>query len=108
MPTIYRSSPEIVYGERIPPIRLEELKGISIYYKDDFWEVANTVLKLFKGKSKKDKEEGIRRPTINGLVRKFSDLVDPGNPNRKIVEKKIREREFNFEATVYFDDEPIY
>lgn len=107
MGVIYRSEKKSIpinEVERIEPVRLKDLIGISVYYENDLHDVAETVLKLYDAKSKKN--NAIVRPTLYGLIRIFADLVDVCNPDTELVKRRIKMKNLNMRATVAFDDEP--
>ena len=54
-------------------LELNDLRGITIIYENDFFEFAELVLKIMYEIDKTVKNR-ISKPTINGLVGNFSDI----------------------------------
>ncbi len=48
-------------------VRLKELKGINIYFEDDFYEASSLVLRLYDGEKKFLNDRAISRPSILGV-----------------------------------------
>jgi len=59
---------------------IEQLRGIKILYKDDFYEYAKVVIKIMDayGTYQREKGEytGTARPTVYGLARKFASTAN--------------------------------
>ena len=91
---------------RIPkPIKLSQLKGISIYFKDDFYQTAKLVLKIYDGRRKRLNESGVRRPTIHGMIRIFASLSNECDPKTEFVEKEVLRKKWHPNSPIKFDDE---
>jgi len=54
-------------------LELNDLRGITIFYKNDFFDFAEVVLKIMYGIDKMVKNR-ISKPTINGLAGNFSNI----------------------------------
>ncbi len=61
-------------------VDIEELKGIKIFYEDDFYEYAKVVIKIMHAygefQRNQGKIAGIARPTIYGLSRQFASTAN--------------------------------
>lgn len=92
-----------------PVVKLSELKGIEVYYLDDFHETASLILRLYRTKQEKRGEIGTRRPTIYGVMRAMADIAEPGGGEMElnIIRKEVRKRGFIENATVKDDDDPF-
>ena len=54
-------------------LELNDLRGITFFYENDFFEFAELVLKIMYGIDKMGKNI-ISKPTINGLAGNFSNI----------------------------------
>ncbi len=86
-------------------VRLKELKGINIYFEDDFYEASLLVLRLYDGEKIFLNDRVISRITIQGMIKIFASLVNTCYPNTKIVENKLKNKNFAPNATIEFDEE---
>jgi len=86
-------------------VRLKELKGIKIYFEDDFYEASSLVLRLYDGEKKFLNDSAIKRPTIHGMIKNFASLVNTCYPNTKIVKDKLKHKNFAPNATIEFDED---
>lgn len=59
---------------------IEQLRGIKIFYEDDFYEYAKVVIKIMDGYGVYQREKGeyigTARPTVYGLARKFASTAN--------------------------------
>ena len=83
---------------------LSRLKGISIYYENDLYETALLKLKLNDARAKCDGSNTISRPTVNGLVKIFAQLVDTCYPDYDRVFSVTEEHNLPLNAKVEFDN----
>lgn len=62
-----------------PPVKISELKGISVLYENDVYELARLALRMMRAKNKADYERTgqrvISRPTIHGLAGMYSAII---------------------------------
>ncbi len=86
-------------------VRLKELKGINVYFEDDFYEASSLVLRLYDGEKDFLNDRAKKRPTIHGMIKIFAGLVNTCYPNTKIVEDKLKYKKFACNATIEFDEE---
>lgn len=86
-------------------VRLKELKGIKIYFEDDFYEAASLILRLYEGEKILLNANTIKRPTIHGMIKVFARLVNTLSPDTKIVEDKLKHKNFAPNATIEFDED---
>ena len=86
-------------------IPIKRLRGINVYIDNDFYDVAFLMLKLIDAKAKVDATSYKSRPTLNGLVTKFSHFIDRVNPDKEKVLSVLKEHKLPMNASIVFDDE---
>jgi hypothetical protein len=60
---------------------VSSLKGIGVYYEDDLHDFALLMLKLKYARAAYEDTNLIPRPTVNGLAKKFAELIDVSYPD---------------------------
>ena len=59
---------------------IDKLKGVKIFYENDFYEYAKVVIQIRDAyetfQKSQGKSPGIRRPTIHGLAKRFAGTAD--------------------------------
>ena len=86
--------------QRVP---LSRLKGVSVYFEDDLYELASLVLRLYDARKRYEGSSTRTRPTVNGLVKKFAGLIDPVHPDDERVLAALEERRLPMGAIVESD-----
>ncbi len=87
-------------------IEVNELKGISIRFLDDLFELAQFMLKVTEAKNRAwdDRDPGIRHtgvPTVNGVISAYARVdIDQSSESIKAI---VRERGIDLGAVVEFD-----
>ncbi len=70
---------------------IEQLKGIKIFYENDFYQYAKIVIKImdahdeFQRNQNQNNTTGISRPTIYGLARRFATTADSYFPEKYVL-----------------------
>ena len=86
-------------------IPISRLKGINIYIDNDLYDVAFLMLKLIDAKAKADASVYKSRPTLNGLVIKFSQFIDRVNPDKDKVLSVLKKHKLPMNASIVFEEE---
>lgn len=86
-------------------VRLSTLKGISIYFEDDFYEAAKLLLRLYDARQRHFNETGKRRPTVHGMIRSFADLTNVTDPRYDYVKDQIVKANLPLDGVIRFDEE---
>lgn len=59
---------------------IDELKGVKIFYENDFYEYAKVVIQIMDAYEAFQKSQGkyigTRRPTVHGLAKRFARTAD--------------------------------
>jgi hypothetical protein len=76
----------------IPPnnhVAISRLRGITILYENDLYELANIVLKITNAADKLSGIGIVSRPTINGLAKQYSFLCSGKVASERISENIV-------------------
>ncbi len=87
-------------------IPLSQLRGINIYFENDFYQAAKLVLKLWDARRERFNELGKARPTITGMIQIFAGLTDACNPKKDYVKERVVSDEIPLTGVIEFDHEP--
>jgi hypothetical protein len=71
-------------------VALSRLRGITILYEDDLYELANIVLKIMVATDKLSDIGIMSRPTINGLAKQYSFLCSGKIDSERIGESIVK------------------
>ena len=82
-------------------LELNDLRGITFFYENDFFECAKVVLKIVYGIEKMDKNI-ISKPTINGLAGNFSNICGE-KVNKHMILSIAKKRGLNGNDTIDFN-----
>ena len=93
--------------KKFDKIPLSKLKGINVYYDNDLYDAANLILKLKDSRQKHDGSNIKSRPTVNGLVRTFANLIDPLYPEEDTVLSVIKKFSLPLNAAIEYDEDII-
>ena len=82
-------------------IELNNLRGITIFYENDFFDLAEVVLKIMYGIDKMVKNR-TSKPTINGLAGNFSNICGE-KVNKNMILAIAKKRGLNGNDTIDFN-----
>ena len=82
-------------------LELNDLRGITFFYENDFCEFAELVLKIMYGIDKMGKNR-ISKPTINGLAGNFSNICGE-KVNKHMILSIAKKRGLNGNDTIDFN-----
>jgi hypothetical protein len=83
---------------------VSRLKGISIYYNNDLYDLASLMLKLNDARSNYEGSNSKSRPTINGLAKRFAELINLCSPDYAPVMETIKKHRLPLGAMIEFDE----
>lgn len=86
-------------------IHLSQLKGISIYAKNDFYDLASLLIRLEKARVQNEGKEYLTRYTVYGLCRRFASFVNQLYPDEEHVFNIMKKNMIPQNATVEFDED---
>lgn len=83
---------------------LSKLKGISVYCEDDLHDLATIMLKLNDARAAYEGSMSISRPTVNGLVKIFAQLINACHPDYGPVFAAVEKHDLPLGVPIEFDD----
>jgi hypothetical protein len=89
-----------------PPVPLSRLKGISVYFENDLYDLALLTLKLYDARAAYMKTKNIKvRMTMNGLAMTMAELIDACHPDYDKVFTVVKTHGFDLAASIDYDTE---
>jgi hypothetical protein len=85
-------------------LAVSRLKGISIYFEDDLYQLALLMLKLRAGRSAYEDSKSYAMPTVNGLAKRLAELVDQCYPDYDTVFAVIERHDLPLGTAIELDE----
>lgn len=92
-------------AEKFEKLAIRRLKGLSVYFEDDLYTLAVLMLKLNDARAAHEGSNSRGRPTVNGLAKRFAELVDVCYPDYDTVFAVVERHGLPLGATIEFDQD---